>query len=53
MNGYVKFESPDGEPIVVNADVVNFVRRFRGGNAACAIRAETQSQPERQRGGEG
>ena len=40
MNGYVPFESPDGEPIVVNTDRVNFVRRFRGENAACAINFE-------------
>lgn len=40
MNGYVQFESPDGEPIVVNTDNVNFVRRFRGGNVACAINFE-------------
>lgn len=41
MNGYVQFESPDGEPIVVNTDRVNFVRRFRGENAACAINFKT------------
>jgi hypothetical protein len=40
MNGYVQFQSQDGEPIVVNTDRVNFVRRFRGGNAACAINFE-------------
>jgi hypothetical protein len=40
MNGYVQFVSPDGEPIVVNTDNVNFVRRFRGGNVACAINFE-------------
>jgi hypothetical protein len=28
MNGYVQFETPDGEPITINADRVSFVRRF-------------------------
>lgn len=40
MNGYVKFESPEGDPIVVNADRVNYVRRFRGGNDASAVNFE-------------
>ena len=40
MNGYVKFETADGEPITVNADRVSFVRRFRGGNDASAINFE-------------
>ncbi|WP_310015746.1 hypothetical protein [Novosphingobium sp. 1748] len=40
MNGYVQFETPDGEPITVNIDRINFVRRFRGGNIACAINFE-------------
>ncbi|MGE6690977.1 hypothetical protein ACT9ST_09645 [Sphingobium limneticum] len=40
MNGYVQFHSPDGEPIAVNVDRVNFVRRFRGGDAACALNFE-------------
>ena len=40
MNGYVEFESPEGDPIVVNADRVNFVRRFRGGNDASAVNFE-------------
>jgi hypothetical protein len=40
MNGYVKFESPEGDPIVVNADRVNFVRRFKGGNDASALNFE-------------
>jgi hypothetical protein len=40
MNGYVEFQSPEGDPIVVNADRVNFVRRFRGGNDASAVNFE-------------
>lgn len=40
MNGYVEFESPEGDPIVVNADRVNFVRRFKGGNDAGAVNSE-------------
>lgn len=40
MNGYVEFQSPEGEPIVVNVDRVNFVRRFRGGNDASAVNFE-------------
>jgi hypothetical protein len=40
MNGYVRFETADGEPIVVNADRVNFVRRFRGGDDCSAINFE-------------
>ncbi|WP_056488226.1 hypothetical protein [Sphingomonas sp. Leaf208] len=43
MNGYVEFQSPEGEPIVVNADRVNFVRRFRGGNDASAVNFEKGS----------
>jgi hypothetical protein len=40
MNGYVQFETPDGDPIAVNADRVNFVRRFRGENDASALNFE-------------
>lgn len=40
MNGYVQFETVEGEPILVNADRVNFVRRFRGGDAASAVNFE-------------
>jgi len=40
MNGYVQFETSDGEPITINADRVNFVRRFRGGNDASAVNFE-------------
>ena len=40
MNGYVRFETPDGEPIAINVDRVNFVRRFRGGDIASAINFE-------------
>ncbi len=40
MNGYVQFETAEGEPIVVNADRVNFVRRFRGGDTASAVNFE-------------
>jgi hypothetical protein len=40
MNGYVQFETADGEPIGVNADRVNFVRRFRGGDDCSAINFE-------------
>ncbi|HEX7855621.1 MAG TPA: hypothetical protein VF503_18205 [Sphingobium sp.] len=40
MNGYVEFETPEGDPIAVNADRVNFVRRYRGGNDASAVNFE-------------
>ncbi|HUD90113.1 hypothetical protein [Sphingobium sp.] len=40
MNGYVQFETAEGELILVNADRVNFVRRFRGGDAASAVNFE-------------
>ena len=40
MNGYVEFHSPEGDPIVVNVDRVNFVRRYRGGNDASAVNFE-------------
>jgi uncharacterized protein YlzI (FlbEa/FlbD family) len=40
MNGYVMFETPDGETLAVNADRVSAVRRFRGGIAASAINFE-------------
>ena len=40
MNGYVQFETPDGEPIGVNVDRVNFVRRFRGERDASAVNFE-------------
>lgn len=40
MNGYVELESPEGDPIVVNVDRVNFVRRYRGGNDASAVNFE-------------
>ncbi len=40
MNGYVQFETPDGEPITLNADRVNFVRRYRGGSDASAVNFE-------------
>jgi hypothetical protein len=40
MNGYVEFQSPEGDTIVVNADRVNFVRRFKGGNDASAVNFE-------------
>jgi hypothetical protein len=40
VNGYVKFHSPEGDPIVVNVDRVNFRRRFWGGNDASALNFE-------------
>ncbi|MGK2910098.1 MAG: hypothetical protein ACSLE1_09935 [Sphingobium sp.] len=40
MNGYVKFETPDGDLVVINADRVSFVRRYRGGNHASAVNFE-------------
>ena len=40
MNGYVEFHSPEGDPIVVNVDRVNFVPRFKGGNDASAVNFE-------------
>lgn len=40
MNGYVKFQTPEGEPIVINIDRVNVVRRYRVGSDACAVNFE-------------
>lgn len=40
MNGYVKFETTDGEPIAINVDRVSFVRRFRGEDVVSAINFE-------------
>lgn len=40
MNGYAQFETPDGEPVVVNVDRVSFVRRYRGGSEASALNFE-------------
>ena len=40
MNGYVEFTSSEGDPIVVNVDRVNFVRRYRSANDASAINFE-------------
>ena len=40
MNGYVQFYSLEGDPIVINVDRVNFVRRFKGGNDASAVNFE-------------
>lgn len=40
MNGYVIFETPDGDRIAVNADRVNFVLRYKGGNVVSAINFE-------------
>lgn len=40
MNGYVRLETPDGEPVFVNADRVSFIRRFRGSNTASALNFE-------------
>jgi hypothetical protein len=40
MNGYVEFQTLEGDPIVVNVDRVNYVRRFRGGNDASAVNFE-------------
>lgn len=40
MNGYVQFENPEGDMIVINADRVSFVRRYRGGNDASAVNFE-------------
>jgi hypothetical protein len=40
VNGYVEFYSLEGDPIVVNVDRVNFVRRFKGGNDASAVNFE-------------
>lgn len=37
---YVQLETAEGEPIVVNVDRVNFVRRFRGGDNASAVNFE-------------
>lgn len=40
MNGYVKFEAPEGDLVGINADRVSFVRRYRGGDQASAVNFE-------------
>lgn len=40
MNGYVKFETPDGDVLTINADRVSFVRRYRGTDQASAVNFE-------------
>jgi F0F1-type ATP synthase epsilon subunit len=40
MNGYVEFQTIDGDMVTINADRVNYVRRFRGGDQASAINFE-------------
>lgn len=40
MNGYVQFETPEGDVVAINADRVNFVRRYRGGDQASAVNFE-------------
>jgi len=37
LNGYVKFETPDGDVLAINADSVSFVRRYRGTDQAGAV----------------
>ncbi|WP_176593459.1 hypothetical protein [Sphingobium sp. EM0848] len=40
MNGYVEFETPEGDAVAINADRVNFVRRYRRGSDASAVNFE-------------
>ena len=40
MNGYVKFETPEGDVLAINADSVSFVRRYRGTDQASAVNFE-------------
>ncbi|GGN43371.1 hypothetical protein GCM10011349_07400 [Novosphingobium indicum] len=40
MNGYVKFETLEGDVVAINADRVSFVRRYRGTDQASAINFE-------------
>tara|TARA_R100001509_G_scaffold125241_1_gene78775 strand:+ start:286 stop:471 length:186 start_codon:yes stop_codon:yes gene_type:complete len=40
VNGYVKFETLEGDVVAVNADRVSFVRRYRGTDQASAINFE-------------
>lgn len=40
MNGYIKFETLEGDVVAVNADRVSFVRRYRGTDQASAINFE-------------
>ncbi|MDR7156766.1 hypothetical protein J2W40_003611 [Sphingobium xenophagum] len=40
MNGLVRFETVDGDFVVVNVDRVSFVRRYRGGNDTSAVNFE-------------
>lgn len=40
MNGYVEFETLDGDMVAINADRVSYVRRYRGGDQASAVNFE-------------
>lgn len=40
MNGYIEFQTPEGDAVTINADRVNFVRRYRGGSDASAVNFE-------------
>lgn len=40
MNGYVQFETPEGDTVAINADRVNFIRCYRGGSQASAVNFE-------------
>lgn len=40
MNGYIQFETLEGDVVAINADRVNFVRRYRGGSEASAVNFE-------------
>lgn len=40
MNGYIEFETIEGDRVAINADRVNFVRRYRGGDQASAVNFE-------------
>ena len=40
MNGYVQFETPEGDVLAINADRVSFVRRYRGTDQASAVNFE-------------
>lgn len=40
MNGYIKLKTLEGDEIIVNVDRISFVRKYRGGNDACALNFE-------------
>jgi len=40
MNGYIELKTLEGDTVIVNVDRVSFVRKYRGGDDACALNFE-------------